>query len=712
MSVELLRAWCLFSIITLLFFSITAVTVLGQSEHAVSFEDLGTLKSADYLQLSPDGKDLAYTIDGDLWLTSTDRGSSGTKLGKGTVPMWSPDGKRLAYYSSQSGTFQLWMRNMQSGSIEQLTHLDGGINPDPAALAVGSGTDPFLYRWSPDGTRLVFTSRALTTRQPKEDDKEQPVTSLPDTAEAPLVLTGSTPPEWTLNGIFRVGGFDGPPVNGTFDSNSLPKRPSPPKVSQLFIVDFNAKKVVQLTNDENTYFTPTWSPDGLTIVCVSTEGRSLAGYGPDTTNIYAIDVASGSKRVLTKGLGQKKLPSWSPDGKWIAYFGGEKFKKLSVFIVPSKRGEVLNVTSTLDRHVFEFAWSADSKSIVVLYLDGVTSSVARVDLRTGELQQISGSEPAVRRGVTISQTGTIAWQQSDGSTQGVIVVLPPGRRAPYVLVDLNPQLQEWRLGAQEVIRWKNSQGNEMAGILVKPVGYQPGHRYPLIVDAYPAQGNYFKGSAMMGNQSWASRGYAVFWPNARAPHTWVIPFRSKAFNEAGKGPGGVRVTVDDVTSGVEELIRRGIVDPERMGLYGFSNGGGIVNQLITRTHRFKCAVSVAAATSADWSVPFFFMTMNPAIPQIAGVTPWKNPEAYIQLSVVYRLDRVNTPVLLADGDNDSYFLLGEIEMYNGLRYLRKDVTFIRYPGQGHGFTGWAMKDFCQRENAFFDKYLKPTQPSE
>src|SRR6266481_1126792 len=127
MSVELLRVWYFFSITTLVFFSITTVAIPGQSKHAVTFEDLGTLKSADYLQLSPDGKDLAYTMDGDLWLTTTERGSSSRKLGKGTVPVWSPDGKRLAYYSSQSGTFQLWMRNMQSGSIEQLTHLEGGI---------------------------------------------------------------------------------------------------------------------------------------------------------------------------------------------------------------------------------------------------------------------------------------------------------------------------------------------------------------------------------------------------------------------------------------------------------------------------------------------------------------------------------------------------------------------------------------------------------
>jgi len=86
--------------------------------------------------------------------------------------------------------------------------------------------------------------------------------------------------------------------------------------------------------------------------------------------------------------------------------------------------------------------------------------------------------------------------------------------------------------------------------------------------------------------------------------------------------------------------------------------------------------------------------------------------AYTELSVVYRLNKVTTPMLLADGDDDGFFLLGGVEMYNGLRFLGKDVTFLRYPNQGHGFTGNAMKDFWERENAFFAHYLKPSQPAE
>jgi dipeptidyl aminopeptidase/acylaminoacyl peptidase len=211
---------------------------------------------------------------------------------------------------------------------------------------------------------------------------------------------------------------------------------------------------------------------------------------------------------------------------------------------------------------------------------------------------------------------------------------------------------------------------------------------------------------MTGNQTWAARGYAVFWPEARAPHTWINPFKSRTFDHAGKGPSGLSVMADDVRSGVQSLIQRGLVDPERMGLYGFSNGGAVVNQLVTRTNIFKCAISVAAATSVDWSGAFFLHSMNPMVPKMVGALPWEDPEAYIELSVIYHIDRIQTPMMLADGDDDGDFLLSSIKMYNGLRFLGKDVVFLRYPGQGHELGKAATADFWQRANIFFDSHLK------
>jgi dipeptidyl aminopeptidase/acylaminoacyl peptidase len=678
----------------------------SQVEHGETFEDSETLKSADHLQLSPDGKFLIYTLDGVLWLVSTQRGSLPQKLTNGTLPTWSPNGKLLAYYSKESGTFQLWVRDMNSGRTEQITNLEGGISPNRMTLWATWGTDPLSYRWSPDGAKLVFASQVVAAHQSSDETTHFASKSESDVStNDPLVLTNSTPSQWTLSGLFEAGGFSPPEyIDGNIRYNSALTKAAPRKVNQLFIAYVNSKKVVQLTEDDGMYFNEDWSPDGRSIVYTTTEGRPV-GLGVDTVS-FAINVALRDRHILSKSPNRQSLPSWSPDGKWIAYVGGEHGEMGSLYVRPSIGGAPTNLTSMLDRSLgVYFGWSPDSESIVFNYGDGVTTTIAQVNLRTRQIQKIVGDEPASRDGVSISRSGTIAWQQSDGTRHGVIYVLSPGSKIPYALIDLNPQIQQWRLGRQEIVRWRNTRGEELEGVLIKPVGYRPDRTYPLIVDAYPEQKNDFKAWPLDGNQMWASKGYAVFWPDAQAPHVWQNFFKSKSFNQAAKGPKGWDITFENVMSGVDELVRRGIVDPERIGLFGFSNGGGIVNYLVTKTNRFKCAVSVAGVYP-DWLLPFF-LNKNTSVPELAGVTPWQDPEAYIQLSAVFHLDKVNTPMLLADGDNDSWFLLGMIEMYNGLRHLGKDVTLLRYPNQGHGFEGSAMKDFWQRENDFFDKYLKP-----
>jgi dipeptidyl aminopeptidase/acylaminoacyl peptidase len=326
-------------------------------------------------------------------------------------------------------------------------------------------------------------------------------------------------------------------------------------------------------------------------------------------------------------------------------------------------------------------------------------------LATRSLTNVGGDESAFRLAMSTSRSGAIAWEQSDPTEASVIRVRPTLNRAAYVLVDHNPQARDWVLGEQEVIRWKNRHGDELEGVLIKPVGYDKSRRYPVIVDAYPEPNN-FKGWTTGGNQAWASRGYAVFWPNARAPHTWMNPVKSQTYNQAAKGPKGWEVTIDDVMSGVDELIKIGLADPDRLCLYGFSNGGGIVNYVVTLTNRFKCAVSVAPALS-DWVRPSILEARGWVLNYADGVSPWEHPAETVELSAVFHTSRVTTPMLLAAGDEDDDPLLDSIEMYNGLRKFGDEVTFLRYPHQGHGFTGEALRDFWRRESAFFDKYLKP-----
>lgn len=671
-------------------------------KHPVTLDDLLGLKGGGLvLNLSPDGHTLAYSYGGELWLLSTEGRGKPQKLGAGRLPVWSPDGEKLAYYCDRFGSTQLWVFDTRVHRSAQLTSLSKGINPDPSARMLGFFTGAFRMSWSPDGARIVFASRAHSQQVRSAEKALEPW--IRRDRGGPLVLTDDTPADWTLRGVFAHGFGAGSWKNGRVSYNSTSPEPLP-EVNQLFIVNLRTRMVQQLTEDDRIYFDPQWAPNGRYIICSSSDGPSAGAANVPGTALYRIEVANGEKKLIVKGADDAFMPSWSPDGEFVAYWGGRHFGVEHVIIIGAD-GSSPKVLAPTDRWVQEFRWMPDGKSIALDYRDGVTTSVAEVDVETNQVHVLSGPEMAYRNGLTVSQSGSVAWQESGAATVGLVRMVRAGEGIAQVILDLNPQIKTWELGDQQVVRWKNSRGEDLQGILIKPVGYRESDRYPMIVDAYPMQPNSFKG-AMSGNQALAARGYAVFWPDAPAPHVWMNGFQSEAYSRSAQGPRGWEVTFDDVISGVNELIARGIADPNRMCLYGFSNGGGIVDDLITRTNRFRCAISVGAAVS-DWLRPVLLDTDSKFQEFEGADDPWTDPAPYVELSAIFRLKNVETPLLLADGDEDSDFLLNTIEMYNGMRHFGKSVTLLRYPGQEHGFTGAALRDFWSRENAFFDRYLKP-----
>jgi dipeptidyl aminopeptidase/acylaminoacyl peptidase len=681
--------------------------------HPVGLEDLQSLAFPDVtLQLSPDGRSLAYALGGDsLWLVRTRPGAIARRIGAGFLPLWSPTGDRIAFYSVVSGEVQLWVYDIKSQAAVQVTHVAGGIDPDPATRVVGYVHDAFRYDWSPDAKHIVFASRLRAATQPTSTGVAEPPAQ---SRGAPLVLDRNTPPDWTLSGIFAHARLSAGTLESKDGHSITPKRNDTAGAvlsNQLFIIDVRSGEIVRLTRDDRNYFNPQFSRDGTHVVCASTP-RSGPIFGAGESDLELIQVNNARGRLMAEGKGVRSRPSVSPDGRQLAYFDSSLFVSRPVVRVQALDGSDTashDITSRLDRQVEDFTWGSDSRSIWVSYQDGPSDVLTRISLsaESGRPVAAATGEVPVNIGSVSSSAGGVAWQQEDPVHLTTIQYLARGATRPVTLVDTQPQTLSWQLGAAEVIHWKNQHGDERDGTLLIPPDYAPGRLYPLIVDAYPLTGGASWTSPMGGNQAWASAGYLVFRPSPRAPHVWMNPWKSEASSSAAKGPHGWLLTIDDVISGVDEVVRRGYADPHRMCLYGFSNGGGVVNYLVTATDRFRCAVSVAGALS-DWVRPALLNTgYDELLKGWAGVGLREDPKAYEELSAVFQLNRVKTPMLLADGDDDGDFLLDTIEMYNGLRSAGVDVTLLRYPDQGHGFSGSAMTDFWRREMAFFDRYLKP-----
>jgi dipeptidyl aminopeptidase/acylaminoacyl peptidase len=678
----------------MLLIALSSPIIAAQTTHRVTLNDLQSVKEVRAVELSQTGREIAYSVDGELKMSAIEGGSYPRSLGSGKLPVWSPDGKKLAYYSDKSGTTQLWVYDLVSQRSAETTHVSSGIAPDPSGGSLWAD-DNWRYSWSPDGFRIVFASQVAAASPGDTPQKRRQ-----QDAGQPLVLNNATPAAWTLSGVF-VSAFGQPSVAPGTRNPKI----EPPVTSQLFVVDISSGETTQLTHDNRGYFTPDWSPDGRRITCATPSGHAISGFAVDVTSILVLNVESGEVEVVTNTIGNKSMPTWSPDGRKIAFFSGEHGGLKSIAVLDLAEGTTQDLSRQLSMSVGEYRWAADGASIFGIALDGVDWRLVRIGVADGSVHSLDDTAAARRMQLSVASDGSAAWSESDGSHHGVIRLLPRGAIHSSIFLDANPQIRTWELGEQEVVRWKGERGEEMEGILIKPAGYQRGERYPLIVDTYPGVTNRFAYFPMVGNQAWASQGYAIFYPDARAPHVWANQFRTPAFDQMAKGPDGWEVTTEQVLSGVDELIRRGVVDPERMCLYGFSNGGGIVNALVSRTNRFRCAVSVAAVLP-DWLAPFFLHT-DSYLPNLAvSGDPMLTPGNYIQLSSVFRARKVETPMLLADGDLDQDFLIGSIEWFNALRWSKKEVTFLRYPGQGHGFDGEAMQDFWRRENEFFANSLR------
>lgn len=641
--------------------------------------DLARLADLTEPDFAPDGEHLVYTVttanlaedkaQSDLWRVGYGGGGrrqlTDTPDSNEWRAQWSADGKSLAFLSDrkqagedeEDATTQVWTMPAAGGKARRVTDFADGVED---------------FVWSPDGKRLAII--ALDPEFPAGTPKPK-----------------NPPPIVTERYQFKEDG------SGYLGSRR----------KHLYLWDLASGKVEQLTSGAHDEQLPAWSPDGKLIAYVTKRGTD-----PDrhlNFDIYVIAPEAGaSERQLTTFPGSdldpywETRPTWSPDSTRIAYLrsGEDKwiyYAPWQLAVVDVATGKA-TIPAPIDRCFYKPRWSADGNSVYALIEQSLVTHMSRIDLADGKITELT-------RGDRFDY-------DLDVSTGGRIVVLGGDDHHPYEISAVEPEglralgkHNEWlagkRLADVENIRFKAKDGTPLEGLLVKPVGYEPGKRYPTLLRLHGGPVYEFSHEFMPDWQVYAAQGYAIVAVNPRGSSGSGFDFAKAIYADWGNKDA------DDVLAGVDHVVSMGIADPERLGIGGWSYGAILTNAVIARDTRFKAAISGAGASNmyAMYGHDQYIREY-----EIELGTPWNDRKQYDRASYPFlHADRIRTPTLFQCGEKDfNVPCLGAEQMYQALRSLGVPTQLVIYPGENHGLTVPSyLRDRMERNLAWYDKYLKP-----
>ena len=632
--------------------------------------DLFRLRTVRDPQLSPDGAWVAYTVasvdsakdksETDIWMTSWD-GTQTVRVtstpGAETSPRWSPDGRYLAFLSSrQAGDgAQVWLLDRRGGEAQRVTQIKDGVGE---------------YAWSPDASRLVLVA-----------DFKLDSAAADTTRPHPIVVDRY---------VFKQ------------DREGYLTRSH----SHLLLFDVASRKVDTLTSGDADEASPAWSPDGSRLAFVRTP-EPAPGTG-DNPDVFVMDARTGSQPVrLTDFAGPDDGPlAWSPDGRWVAFTRGDEprhdaYQLRKLAVVPSDGSAPARiVTGTLDRPVSRPTFLADGSALRVVVSDDRRSYLARVNTADGATAPIASARRSV-----------LGYSASRDDARMAMLVASPDR-APEVyalerdtlraLSHQNDSLfAALQLGAVEDLVSRSADGTEVHGLVVRPAGVAAGTRVPLLVDIHGGPNGQDEYGFSFDRQWLAANGYAVLAVNYRGSCCRGERFGRAIFADWG------HFEVMDVLGAVDEAVRVGIADPDRLGVGGWSYGGITTDYLIATTTRFRGAVAGAGAINplALYGTDQYILQYDFELG-----SPWANSALYLKLAYPFlHADRIRTPTLFMGGSLDENVpVTGSEQMYQSLRRLGVPTQLVVYPGEYHGITRPSfLLDRLRRRVAWFDRYVKP-----
>ena len=622
--------------------------------------DVVMLRSVSDVELSPDGKWVAYALrvpqpldepggsNSQIWIVDASGKNEPRQLTSKDNSSWSPrwmsDG-RLSFVSRRGGgKSQLYAIAVDGGEAELVFEAKSSISS---------------YQWSPDGKQVAYTSYRQTDEAKAEADAGR---------------------DWVVD---EAGGTK----------------------ARLFAYTLADEAEHEVVSSGEHIIGFEWSPDGSRLAVRASQSAAV-DHVYMYSALYTVAASGGKLESLTKTAGKLGSMVWSPKGDQIAFLGAKSINDSTagiVYVVPSGGGEAKALTAGLEATGARLDWSAD-ETIVMLANQGTKTVFHKISPAGGN------PTPALAKGpichdVSFGDKGALACAGGAANHPPEVFSGKLGRGLSRVTVS-NPALLDRVLGEQSVVSWKAKDGLELEGVLIKPVGYEKGKRYPLAV--LPHGGP--EGVSQDGwntrptypAQIFASRGYVAFMPNYRGSAGRGADFAMADHEDLGGAE------FEDVLAGIDHLVAEGLVDGDRVGMGGWSYGG-YFSALAATTYSERFDAAMCAAGITNW-ISFTGTTEIEHENSLVHwkLWPWDDMELPWERSPLAHIQGSKTATLVVHGMADTRVPVGQsTELYRGLKHLGVPTQLVMYPREGHGIRENVHGlDFIERFVGWFDEHVQ------
>jgi dipeptidyl aminopeptidase/acylaminoacyl peptidase len=679
----------------------------AQGKRGIRANDLYRIRTVSDVALAPDARRAAFVVTqvdsadnayySHIWVADLENGRA-RPLTRGKArdrrPVWSPDGRRIAFVSKRGeDASQIYIIPVDGGEAWRLTEMESGAD-DPV--------------WSPDGRRLLFTSRLTTWELAAEEGDSGP--DAPVAADTAMWGSLAAIRNWLAKNAREKE----PAVITRLNFQGERELQPIERWSHIYVVDLDEREPRRLTRGAYNFSDPTFAPDGGSIAFVARITRDVHPDYSIKNDLYIMDLEGGEPRKLEVPGRSVFGPTWSPDGRRIAFAARDTTEpsasntEIGVIRLDDAGavGDLTWVTRPLDRSARAYRWSSDGEWIY--FTAGVhgTVPIYRVRISDGEIRQVVSGE----RGVLSFDLGAdrLVYAITEPANPSEVYTADADGDRERRITELNTGwLSGVHVQPHRGFFYRSFDGRRVQGWLIEPVGYERGRKYPLVVEVHGGPHVMWgPGEQTMWHefQFLAANGYVVLYTNPRGSGGYGYEFKYLIQRAWGEGP------MRDVLTAVDTVVARGLVDEDRMVITGGSYAGYLTAYIVGHDDRFKAAV----VQRGVYDLATFFGEGNAwrLVPWEFDTYPWEDFELLRRESPITYAHRIQTPLLIMHADRDLRTGVSGSEMlYRTLKVLRRPVEYVRYPREGHDLSRSGEPklriDRLLRILEFFERYVRP-----